>query len=38
LSVHLDAAMCPLLSSAPKGNAIGGIGPHCGRNDSKSAC
>jgi hypothetical protein len=38
LSVHLDAAMCPLLSSAPKGNAIGRIGPHCGRNDSKSAC
>ena len=38
LSVHLDAAMCPLLSSAPKGNAIGGTGPHCGRNDSKSAC
>ena len=38
LSVHLDAAMCPLLSSAPKGNTIGGIGPHCRRNDSKSAC
>ena len=38
LSVHLDAAMCPLLSSAPKGNTVGGIGPHCGRNDSKSAC
>jgi len=37
LSVHLDAAMCPLLSSAPKGNTVGGIGPHCGRNDSKSA-
>ena len=38
LSVHLDAAMCPLLASAPKGNTIGGTGPHCGRNDSKSAC
>ena len=38
LSVHLNAAVCPLLSSAPKGNAIGRIGPHCGRNDSKSAC
>ena len=38
LAVHLDAAMCPLFSSAPKGNAIGGIGPHCRRNDSKGAC
>jgi hypothetical protein len=38
LAVHFDAAMCPLLSSAPKGDTIGGIGPHCGRDDSKSAC
>jgi len=38
LSLHLDAAMRPLLSSAPKGNTIGGMGPHCGRNDSKGAC
>ena len=38
LSVHLDAAMCPLLSSAPKGEATGGIGPYWGRNDSKSSC
>ena len=38
LSLHLDAAMRPLLSSAPKGNTTGGMGPHCRRNDSKGAC
>jgi len=38
LTVHLDPAMCPLRSSSPKGNTLGGIRPYCGRNDSKSAC
>ena len=38
LSVHLDAAMCPLLSPTPKGDPIGGIRPYGGRNDSKSSC
>ena len=38
LSVYLDAAMCPVLSPAPKQDSTGGIGPHRGRNDSKSSC
>src|SRR5215831_17429505 len=31
LPVHLDSALSPLLSSAPKGDAFRGIGPHCAR-------
>lgn len=38
LSVCLHSTMCPLVSSAPEGNTIGGIGPHCGTNNLKSAC